>query len=111
MQQSLNQRPLRKRVAFVSTNSNTIITLVQLDPTFFVKALRLSKKWREDVIQGIDDFCNPIENKFVSTYFEHIYFKRGFTWSKPITFCGKKGLRLDRVFECEVIPDGKFELF
>lgn len=45
---------------------------------------------------------------FVSSYFEHIYFKKAFSWSKPISFCGKKGLRLDRVFECEVIPNSTF---
>lgn len=50
----------------------------------------------------MDELCNQIENKFVSSYYEVLYFKRSYTWSKPISFCGQKGIRIDRVFECEV---------
>ena len=50
----------------------------------------------------MDELCNGIENMFVSAYFENLYFQRSFTWVKPIQFCGKKGVRIDRVFECEV---------
>lgn len=50
----------------------------------------------------MDELCNGIENMFVSAYFETLYFKRSYTWCKPITFCGQIGVRLDRVFECEV---------
>jgi hypothetical protein len=59
------------------------------------------------VYQSFDDLCNSVENGFVATYFESLFFKRSFTWCKAITHCGKKGLRIDRVFECEVqaIPE------
>jgi hypothetical protein len=82
--------------------------LIQFDPTLYVKGKRLSKSWREGVMQSVDDYCNQLENKFVQTYFEHIFFRRAFSWFKPISFCGKRGLRLDRVFECEVVPNSAF---
>ena len=75
-----------------------VITIIMYDSGFFIKGLRLNKSWRESVFQAVDDFCNPIENQFVATYFEHIYFKKSFSWSKPISVCGDRGLRIDRVF-------------
>lgn len=50
----------------------------------------------------MDDLCNSVENGFVSKFYQALFFKRSFSWSKAITFCGQKGLRIDRVFECEV---------
>lgn len=46
--------------------------------------------------------CNAVENMFVSTYFEYLFFKKSFTWTKPIRVMNEVGLRIDRVFECEV---------
>jgi hypothetical protein len=57
-------------------------------------------------MQAFDDYCNPIENSFVSTYFEHIFFKKSFTWAKPISFCNDRGIRIDRVFQCELVSEG-----
>ena len=54
------------------------------EQALFIKGLRLNRNWREGVMQAVDDFCNPIENQFVATYFEHIYFKKSYTWSKSI---------------------------
>ena len=56
--------------------------------------------------QAFDDYCNPIENAFVSTYFEHIFFKRSYTWTKAISFCHDRGVRIDRVFQCELVSEG-----
>jgi len=62
----------------------------------------LNKKYRENLGQALDDLCNAVENMFVSTYFEHLFFKRSFTWTNPISFLKERGLRIDRVFECEI---------
>lgn len=100
--------PPRRKVKFSGIGSDIAITLVQFDPTLFVKSKRLNKQWREEILQCVDDYCNQIENKFVATFFEHIFFKKAYSWTKPISFCGKKGLRLDRVFECEIVTNNKF---
>ena len=57
-------------------------------------------------MQAFDDYCNPIENSFVATYFEHIFFKKSYTWTKPISFCNDRGIRIDRVFQCERVSEG-----
>jgi hypothetical protein len=72
----------------------------------YVKGLKLNKKWRAQVAEAIDDYCNGWENKFVATYYEHIFFKMSYSWVKPITFCNENGLRLDRVFNCEISAEG-----
>ena len=83
---------------FQNQSARIIQILIQFDQIFFVRALKLNKKWRNDVMEAFDDYCNPIENSFVGTYFEHIFFKKSFTWAKPISFCNDKGIRIDRVF-------------
>jgi hypothetical protein len=108
----LPRPPLKRVHKFTKVGPNVAITLLKFDPTIFVKAKRLSRIWREEVQEAVDDYCNRFENQFVANYFEHIFFKKAFSWSKPISFCGKKGLRLDRVFSCEIVPNGKFfEIF
>ena len=57
--------------------------------------------------EAMDEYCNLMENQFVATYYEHIFFKKSYTWIKPISFCNESGLRLDRVFNCEVIAEGQ----
>jgi hypothetical protein len=73
-----------------------------LDNSLFTKLKLISKTYIDNVAQAVDDLCNAVENMFVSTYYEHLFFKRSFTWTKPIAFLQERGLRLDRVFECEV---------
>ena len=57
-------------------------------------------------MEAFGDYCNPIENSFVTAYYEHIFFKKSYTWSKPISFCNDRGIRIDRVFQCELVSEG-----
>ena len=101
--------PLRIKpmtLKFKKQSVRVIQCLIQYDQIFFGRALRLSKEWREDMMEAFDDYCNPIENSFVSTYFQHIFFKKSFTWAKPISFCNDRGIRIDRVFQCELVSEG-----
>jgi hypothetical protein len=43
---------------FTAVGSNIAIALIQFDPTIFVKAKRLNRRWREDALQSVDDYCN-----------------------------------------------------
>ena len=76
--------------------------MVKFDAVLYVKLKMVSQSFRQQVNQSMDELCNGVENMFVSAYFETLYFQRSFTWVKPIQFCGEKGVRIDRVFECEV---------
>lgn len=42
----------------------------------------------------------------MATHFEHIFFKKSYTWSKPLNFCNDRGIRIDRVFQCELVSEG-----
>ena len=55
------------------------------------------------MIQTLDEYCNPIENHFIATNHEHLFFKKSCTATKPISFCENKGIRIDRVIECELV--------
>lgn len=50
--------PPKRRFKFMGVGSIIAIALIQFDPTIFVKAKRLNKKWREEVLQSVDDYCN-----------------------------------------------------
>ena len=80
-----------------------IETFLKFDSFNFIKLSALSKAYRRQVSQAMDDLANKVENGFVTAYYETLFFKRSFTWCKPISVCGQKGLRIDRVFECEVV--------
>jgi hypothetical protein len=59
------------------------------------------------ILEAIDEMSNKIENQFISKYFEFLEFKKGYTNSSVISFCGRRGLRVDRVIVCEVLQSSK----
>lgn len=92
-----------RKIRFDGENA-VALTLIIFDQLFFLKSKQLNRRWRAAIMEGLDDFCNPIENRFVSTYFDCLFFRKSFSWAKKISFCGKqRGLRIERVIECEVI--------
>lgn len=58
-------------------------------------------------MESMDEWMNPLENDFVSQNFKVLEFKRGYTNSSVISFCGRKGIRIDRVLVCEVLENAK----
>lgn len=81
------------------------IIFMQLDKSFYLRFKSLNKKWRQDMAEAVDDYCNPFENSFVAKYYDLLFFKKSFLQIKPIALCREKGFRLSRVFECEVVAD------
>lgn len=73
----------------------------------FRKLLRLTATWHYAVLQAIDDMMNPVENNFVQQNYEFLEFKKSFTNSSIISWCGKRGLRVDRIIVCEVLKNSK----
>jgi len=99
--------PKPRKIQF-NAPSEALVQLMMFDRSMFLKLGRVSNGYKRNLEQGIDDFCNKVENSFVGTYFEVVFFKKSFTWFRPITFLKESGLRIDRVFECEVqVPPGK----
>lgn len=69
----------------------------------YPKYLRISAPWHCYVKDALDDYSNQIENTFVSHYSKYLNFMRSTNAASPLEFCGKRGLRLDRVFQCEIL--------
>ena len=82
-----------------------ITTLIKYDSLLFAKFLMLTPSWHTSVLQAIDEHSNKFENKFVALYQDVLFFKQSYSSTMPIKFCGQKGLKLDRVIECELIDN------
>ena len=55
----------------------------------------------------MDDYFRPVETNFVMKNYEFLLFKKSYTNSSIIQFCGSKGIRVDRVLVCEVLDNAK----
>jgi hypothetical protein len=53
--------------------------------------------------EAIDDYCYEIERQFILIYGTHLSFVKSVNSVSPLQFCGNKGVRLDRLIQCEVI--------
>jgi len=87
--------------------TDVVRTLISFDAMLFIKFLVLSPNWHTSTIQALDDYCNKLENEFVHTYHQFLYFKQSFSASMPIEFCRQKGVRVDRVIEAEILKSSQ----
>jgi hypothetical protein len=53
----------------------------------------------------MDDYFKRVETSFVMCNYEHLLFKKSYTNSSIIHFCGRKGIRVDRVIVCELLEN------
>lgn len=79
-----------------------LLELFKHDFGLFPKFLCLSPAWHTSALQAMDDYCNGFENDFVRKASEHVHFRHSYSQSRPIAFLKQRGLRLDRVLQCEV---------
>ena len=98
-------RYLKFGMAGTIMDSQIVISLLSYDPVLFRKFLLLSPAWHTSSLQALDEHTNKIENQFVQAYSEFLYFKKSFTTSQPIKFCGQTGVRIDRVIQAELLPN------
>ena len=73
----------------------------------FRKYLCLSPAWHHLVLEAMDEHFKKVECDFVMKNYESLLFKKSYTNSSAIHFCGKKGIRVDRVLVCEVLDNSK----
>ncbi len=55
----------------------------------------------------MDEYFKKVEVDFVMKNYEYILFRKSYTNSSIIQFCGKKGIRVDRVIVCEVLNNAQ----
>lgn len=59
--------------------------------------------WHVNIKEAFDQHFNQVENDFVLKYHENLLFTESYTSSANIKFCGKRGLRVDRVLVWDVL--------
>lgn len=79
------------------------MTILMYDMNNFRKLLCLSPAWHHLVLEAMDEYFKKAEVDFVLKNYQYLLFKRSYTNSSIINFCGKKGIRIDRVIVCEVL--------
>ena len=79
--------------------------MVLYDMENFRKYICLSPAWHHLILEAMDEHFKKVETDFVMKYYEHLFFKKSYTNSSLIYFCGKPGIRVDRVIQCEVLQN------
>jgi hypothetical protein len=55
----------------------------------------------------MDDYFKSVECRFVMKNYDYLLFRKSYTNSSIIHFCGRKGIRVDRVIVCELLEHSK----
>lgn len=55
------------------------------------------------VLDAMDEYFKRMEVEFVNKNYNFLMFKKSYTNSSIIQFCGRKGVRVDRVIVCELL--------
>ena len=86
---------------------NIALLLILYDMSSFRKYLCLTPAWHHLVLSAMDEHFKRCETEFVLKNYEFLFFKKSYTNSSLINFCGRSGIRVDRVIQAEVLqaPD------
>lgn len=89
----------------MSLPSSGVILLIMFNVEDYPKMLRLSSGWNFCIQEALDEYCGryQLEQQFIQSYGKYLSFIRASNQATPLNFCGQRGLRLDRVFQCEVL--------
>lgn len=81
-----------------------VCELILLNIDEYPKMLRLSKGWNQIIKECMDLYISKsnLEEYFTQKYGNLLSLQKSYISATPLQFCGKKGLRLDRVLECKV---------
>jgi hypothetical protein len=79
-----------------------ILTILKYNMGDYPKYLLISPAWHVIIQTALDQYTNQMENKFIQAYSPYLDFMRSYISGTLQQFCGKKGVRLDRVLVCEV---------
>lgn len=66
---------------------------------------RISASWHTVINDALDEYANKIENAFATQNSKALHFIKAYNNATPIVFCNQRGLRLDRIFQCEILDN------
>ena len=100
---------IKREIQFGGNNcqleSKIAMTILLYEMAGFRKFLCLSPQWHRLVLEAMDEYFKSVEVNFVMKNFEYLLYKKSYTNSSIIQFCGRKGIRVDRVIVCELLEN------
>lgn len=84
--------------------SSALATIISYDMSGFRKYMSVCANWHVNINEAFDKYFNSVENEFIIKYQSNLLFTESFTSSAAIQFCGKRGLRVDRILVCDILP-------
>eukprot|EP00347_Sterkiella_histriomuscorum_P003477 403364148 len=85
-----------------SLPNQIVMLILQFNMNEYAKYLRISAGWYYSINDSLDEYAQVIETAFVNKYSKYLNFIRSFNSATPINFCNQRGVRLDRVLQCEI---------
>eukprot|EP00347_Sterkiella_histriomuscorum_P024104 403332295 len=105
------QHPIQRVIQFGGNNcpidTEIVMMILLFDMPNFRKYLCLTPQWHHSILEAMDEYFKKVECNFVMKNYEYLMFKKSYTNSSLIHFCGQKGIRVDRIIVCEVLNSNK----
>lgn len=83
--------------------AKALATILSYDMASYRKYMGVCASWHVTIKEAFDQHFNRVENEFVLKYHQNLLFTESFTSSSAIKFCGKRGIRVDRVLVCDIL--------
>ncbi|CAI2367370.1 unnamed protein product [Moneuplotes crassus] len=80
-----------------------LATILSYDMASYRKYMSVCADWHVTIKEALDQHFNRVETEFVLKYYQNLLFTESFTSSSEIKFCGKRGIRIDRVMVCDIL--------
>lgn len=80
----------------------TLIVLFCMDDA--LKLLRLSAGWHYQIKLALENYSTKFESALLSAYSGILSYRHSYSSTTPIDFCGRIGMRLDRIIQLEILP-------
>ena len=77
--------------------------ILSMEPMLYPIIQKLSSNWYHSLKNWADCVCKPIEKDLKEKYYGLLKIRKCYTESATIKFCGKTGIRVDRVIQCEIL--------
>ena len=77
--------------------------LLSMEPRLYPIIQKLSSNWYQSVKNWAHSVFSLIERDFSEKYYGLLKISKCYTEGTTIKFCGEKGIRVDRVIQCEVL--------
>lgn len=91
----------------IAIPSEAVTLILMFNANDLHKLLRLSASWHTVINESLEEYTISWENQFIKQYSEYLFFTKSYFSTTTISFCSQRGIRLDRVFQCEIMnnPD------